>query len=166
MYMYIYNVYEEMHNVLEKPCSSFRSHFHFSNHLFCTKQWSREMPNHCGSGGGGGGGGGGAKGHAPGKLILPYYMYVYCTSWNFHGGFISRISRVEPSQKFPLQCMSIYSNDNISKIAKLTTRELPHLAKTAKITVRENNGIYSICIWSFCLSLQRSFMYVDTTPTP
>ena len=39
--------------------------------------------------------------------------------------------------------MSIYSNDNISKIAKLTTRELPHLAKTAKITVRENNGVYS-----------------------
>ena len=38
--------------------------------------------------------------------------------------------------------MSIYSNDNISKIAKLTTRELPHLAKTAKITVRENNGQY------------------------
>ena len=40
--------------------------------------------------------------------------------------------------------MSINSNDNISKIAKLTTRELPHLAKTAKITVRENNGVYSI----------------------
>ena len=39
--------------------------------------------------------------------------------------------------------MSIYSNDNISKIAKLTTRELPHLAKTAKITVRKNNGVYS-----------------------
>ena len=55
----------------------------------------------------------------------------------------SRISRVKPSQKFPLQFMSIYSNDNISKIAKLTTRELPHLAKTAKITVRENNGVYS-----------------------
>ena len=45
----------------------------------------------------------------------------------------SRISRVKPSRKFPLQFMSIYSNDNISKIAKLTTRELPHLAKTAKI---------------------------------
>ena len=44
----------------------------------------------------------------------------------------SRISRVKPSRKFPLQFMSIYSNDNISKIAKLTTRELPHLAKTAK----------------------------------
>ena len=39
--------------------------------------------------------------------------------------------------------MSIYSNDNISKIVKLTSRELPHLAKTAKITVRENNGVYS-----------------------
>ena len=52
-------------------------------------------------------------------------------------------SRVKPSRKFPLQFMSIYSNDNISKIAKLTTRELPHLAKTAKITVRENNGVYS-----------------------
>ena len=39
--------------------------------------------------------------------------------------------------------MSIYSNDNISKIAKLTPRELLHLAKTAKITVRENNGVYS-----------------------
>ena len=43
--------------------------------------------------------------------------------------------------------MSIYSNDNISKIAKLTTRELPHLAKTAKITVRENNGVYST-LWT------------------
>ena len=42
--------------------------------------------------------------------------------------------------------MSIYSNDNISKIEKLTPRELLHLAKTAKITVRENNGVYSILI--------------------
>ena len=58
----------------------------------------------------------------------------------------SRISRVKPSRKFPLQFMSIYSNDNISKIAKLTTRELPHLAKTAKITVRENFSSYSSLI--------------------
>ena len=35
--------------------------------------------------------------------------------------------------------MSIYSNDNIRKIAKLTTRELPHLVQK-----RENNGLYSI----------------------
>ena len=59
--------------------------------------------------------------------------------------FSRNISRVKPSQKFPLQFMSIHSNDNISKIAKLTPRELPHLAKTAKITVRENNGVYSSC---------------------
>ena len=42
--------------------------------------------------------------------------------------------------------MSIYSNDNIRKIAKLTTRELPQKSKNAKITVRENNGLYSICL--------------------
>ena len=60
----------------------------------------------------------------------------------------SRISRVKPSRKFPLQFMSIYS-DNISKIAKLTTRELPHLAKTAKITVRKNNGVYSTMVGIF-----------------
>ena len=40
--------------------------------------------------------------------------------------------------------MSIYSNDNIRKIAKLTTRELPQKSKNAKITVRENNGLYSM----------------------
>ena len=46
-----------------------------------------------------------------------------------------RISRVKPSRKFPLQFMSIYSNDNISKI------------NTSRITApgqnRENNGAYS-----------------------
>ena len=42
--------------------------------------------------------------------------------------------------------MSIYSNDNIRKIAKLTTRELPQKSKNAKITVRENNGLYSTYI--------------------
>ena len=52
--------------------------------------------------------------------------------------------------------MSIYSNDNISKIAKLTPRELPHLAKTAKKTVRENNGVYSMQIW-----LRQSKLYHD-----
>ena len=45
--------------------------------------------------------------------------------------------------------MSIYSNDNISKIAKFTTRELPHLAKTVKITVRENNAVYSMLFLQF-----------------
>ena len=61
------------------------------------------------------------------------------------GVLFSRISRARPSRKFPLQFMSIYSNDNIRKIAKLTTRELPQKPKNAKITVRENNGLYSKC---------------------
>ena len=69
----------------------------------------------------------------------------------------SRISRVKPSQTFPLQFMSIYSNDNISKITKLTPRELPHLAKTTKITVRKNNGVYSTL---FLLKLQEIYLRV------
>ena len=51
-------------------------------------------------------------------------------------------------REFPLQFMSIYSNDNIRKIRKLTTRELPQKSKNAKITVRENNGLYSSTFWS------------------
>ena len=70
-------------------------------------------------------------------------LYITVRAEIFAVVLFSWISRVKPSRKFPLQFMSIYSNDNISKIAKLTTRELPHLAKTAKITVRENNGVYS-----------------------
>ena len=59
--------------------------------------------------------------------------------------------------------MSIYSNDNISKIAKLTTRELPHLAKTAKITVRENNGVYSRFLDSDCINFKflHSWLFID-----
>ena len=82
-----------------------------------------------------------------------YTLYMYNTSRRtctvraeiFAVVLFSRISRVKPSRKFPLHFMSIYSNENISKIAKLTPRELPHLAKTAKITVRENNDVYSTC---------------------
>ena len=84
---------------------------------------------------------------------LPIVCYFYVSNCNIKSHTVraeifavvlfSRISRVKPSRKFPLQFMSIYSNDNISQIAKLTTRELPHLAKTAKITVREYNDVYS-----------------------
>ena len=52
--------------------------------------------------------------------------------------------------------MSIYSNDNIRKIAKLTTRELPQKSKNAKITVRENNGLYSI--WSDSFFIQNIYL--------
>ena len=86
-------------------------------------------------------------------LVVAWYRCAHCSLFAvsstvraeiFAVVLFSRISRVKPSRKFPLQFMSIYSNDNISQIAKLTTRELPHLAKTAKITVREYNGVYSI----------------------
>ena len=63
----------------------------------------------------------------------------------------SRISRVRP-KKIPLQFMSIFSNENIRKIVKLTPHECLHLAKViVKISVRENYGVYSIDIifrWS------------------
>ena len=59
--------------------------------------------------------------------------------------------------------MSIYSNDNIRKIAKLTTRELPQKSKNAKITVRENNGLYSILcvIWISDLIMWLLFCLVN-----
>ena len=53
----------------------------------------------------------------------------------FSRGFYFREFREpDPRENFPLQFMSIYSNDNIRKIAKLTTRELPQKSKK-----RENN---------------------------
>ena len=62
----------------------------------------------------------------------------------FSRGFYFREFREPDLAKIPLQFMYIYSNDNIRKIAKLTTRELPQKSKNAKITVRENTGLYSI----------------------
>ena len=57
--------------------------------------------------------------------------------------------------------MSIYSNDNIRKIAKLTTRELPQKSKNAKITVRENNGLYSMAIPSKCQPTGQNFKFAS-----
>ena len=71
-------------------------------------------------------------------------FFCFCFLYILYKLLFSRISRARPSRKFPLQLMSIYSNDNIRTIAKLTTRELPQKSKNAKITVRENNGLYSI----------------------
>ena len=83
--------------------------------------------------------------------LTPIYLSIYLYTVRaeiFAVVLFSRISRVKPSRKFPLQFMSIYSNDNISKIAKLTPRELPHLAKTAKIMA------YTVSIF---LSIHPSF---------
>ena len=74
------------------------------------------------------------------------YTHITVRAEIFAVVLFSRISRVKPSRKFPLQFMSIYSNDNNSKIAKLTTRELPHLAKTVKIMAYtySNRGIVRV----------------------
>ena len=77
----------------------------------------------------------------------PSIKRIYCTSWQFSRWFYFReTSRVTTLANFPLQFMSIYSNDIWSspfKIAKLTPSRISmHLAKTViKFTVRENNGI-------------------------
>ena len=75
-------------------------------------------------------------------LVLLRYMNIWTTilyKLLFSRGFYFREFREPlPSRKFPLQFMSIYSNDNIRKITKLTTHELPHLVQK-----RENNGLYS-----------------------
>ena len=55
--------------------------------------------------------------------------------------------------------MSIYSNDNIRKIAKLTTRELPHLVQKRE-NKRENNGLYSILLINFC-PFHSGFFHLD-----
>ena len=49
--------------------------------------------------------------------------------------------RVRPSQKCPLQFMSIYSNENIRKIVKLSPHKFLHLVQNL-----ENYGVYSM--WS------------------
>ena len=51
--------------------------------------------------------------------------------------------------------MSIYSNDNIRKITKLTTRELPHLVQK-----RENNCTRKIMAYTVLLSVNEHIMYV------
>ena len=45
------------------------------------------------------------------------------------------------------------------RIAKLTTRELPHKSKNAKITVREHNGLYSTLSWP-CINCKKLWLIV------
>ena len=52
----------------------------------------------------------------------------YCIRGYFRGGFIFA-NFVSQSQKFPLQYMPIYSNENITKITKLSHRKFSHLVQ-------------------------------------
>ena len=55
--------------------------------------------------------------------------FIYCVRGYFRGGFIFFYFASQTARKFPLQFMSIYSNENIRKITKLTPREFPHLVQ-------------------------------------
>ena len=69
------------------------------------------------------------------RLHFELSRLQYCTSWNFAVVILpSRISRVKPSRKFPLQFVSIDGIDNISKV-----REINHSRITAHGQNRENN---------------------------
>ena len=59
------------------------------------------------------------SGHGKLGLNSGYFKSFTVRAEIFAVVLFSRISRVKPSRKFPLQFMSIYSNDKISKIAKL-----------------------------------------------
>ena len=71
-------------------------------------------------------------------------IIIYCISCYFRVGFIFANFASQTLAKISTSIhVYLYSNDNIRKIVKLTTRELPQKSKHAKITVRENNGLYS-----------------------
>ena len=70
---------------------------------------------------------------------------MYCISCYFREGFIFANFASQTLAKISTSIhVYLCSNDNIRKIAKLTTRELPQKSKNAEITVRENNGLYSM----------------------
>ena len=103
---------------------NFPSHNFLPSFVVIVKVYSSSTPPFFVWDRGGGGGGGGQRQDTVYAVIFARVLF-------------SRISRARPSRKFPLQFMSIYSNDNIRKIAKLTTRELPQKSKNAKITTRK-----------------------------
>ena len=71
----------------------------------------------------------------PSNIKGSYYQMNDSISCYFREGFIfANFASQTLRENFHCQFMSIYSNDNIRKIAKLTTRELPHLVQK-----RENN---------------------------
>ena len=82
-------------------------------------------------------------------LCNPSYMCTcvqYCISCYFREGFIFVNFASQNLAKISTSIyvyMSIYRNENISKIAKLSPREFPYLHV---VQIRENTCIYK-CIW-------------------
>ena len=82
--------------------------------------------------------------------FLSTAYFKYCISCYFREGFIFANFASQTLAKISTS-IHVYlknSNDNIRKIAKLTTRELPQKSKNAEITVRENNGLYKFAKYS------------------
>ena len=83
-----------------------------------------------------------------------FQSYNYCICGYFSGGFIFANFASQTLRKFPLQFMSIYSNDeNIRKITKLTPRKFLHLVQNQEnictrklrlIQYSEHLGLFSI----------------------
>ena len=64
-------------------------------------------------------------------------MNKYCI--HVRGGFIFANFASQSSQKFPLQYMAnVYSNGNITNIAKLSPREFPHLVQSRESICTRN----------------------------
>lgn len=59
-------------------------------------------------------------------------IVYYCIRGKFHGGFIFANFVNQFLRNFLLQYMAIYSNENITKIAKFTPRELPKTVPNRK----------------------------------
>ena len=53
-------------------------------------------------------------------------LFTWLFSWGF---YFREFRKSEPRENFPFQFMSIYSNENIRKITKLSPREFPHLVQ-------------------------------------
>ena len=65
------------------------------------------------------------------------YVWLFSRWFSFCSGFISVNFASRTSQILPLQVMSIYSNENIRKIMKLSPHKFLHLVQN-----RENYGVY------------------------
>ena len=64
-------------------------------------------------------------------FIPPKYCPTF--TWLFRSGFIFANFTSQTSRKFPLQFMSIYSNENLRKIMKLNPHKFSHLVQNCEI---------------------------------
>ena len=66
------------------------------------------------------------------------YRAPYCIRGYLRSDFTSTNFASHSSQKFPLEYTAIYSNEKITKIAKLSHREFPHLVQNRENICMQN----------------------------